>query len=83
MIFTTNTQDIPHHNAGKGEEFSLVFPLHFLKEGKADSVSITLYMSKGETGTLPEDATIIFEDKPSSGYDGLFIREQIPPRTPH
>jgi hypothetical protein len=25
---------------------------------------------------------IIFEDKPSSPYDGHFIREQIPPRTP-
>jgi hypothetical protein len=82
MIFNTNTQDTPHHDAGKEEEFLLVFPLQFLKEGKADSVSITLYMFKGETGTIAEDATIIFEDKPSSPYDGLFIREQIPPRTP-
>ena len=83
MIFTTNTQDFPHTKADKGEEFSLVFPLHFLKEGKADSISITIYLSRGETGTIVEDGTIIFEDKPSSPYDGLFIREQIPPRTPH
>jgi hypothetical protein len=82
MIFTTNTQDFPQTKADNGEEFMLAFPLHFLKEGKADSVSITIYLSRGETGTIVEDGTIIFEDKPSSPYDGLFIREQIPPRTP-
>jgi len=80
MIF--DTQDSPQRQAGKGEEFSLAFPLHFLKEGKADSVSITLYLFKGETGTIPEDVTIIFEDNPSTEYDGHFIYNQIPQPTP-
>jgi len=81
LIFNTNTQEFPQHDAGKGEEFTLVVPLHFLKEGKAGSVSITLRLYKSDHSTLPEDATIIFEDRPSSYYDGLFIHEQIPPRT--
>ena len=80
MIF--NTVDSPHREVSKGEEFSIAFPLHFLKEGKADSVSIALYMFKGQTGTILEDVTIIFEDNPSTEYDGLFIYKQIPPPTP-
>jgi hypothetical protein len=80
MIF--NTQNSPQHQASKGEEFPLVFPLHFLKQGKADSVSITLYLFKDQTGTVPENVTIIFEDNPSTEYDGLFIYKQIPPPTP-
>jgi hypothetical protein len=72
MIF--NTQDSPQRQAGKGEEFSFVFPLHFLNDGKADSVSTALYLFKDQsTATVPEDVTIIFEDKPSTEYDGLFI----------
>ena len=80
MIF--NTQDTPPRQAGKGEEFSFVFPLHFLSEGKADSVSIALYLFKDETGTVPEDLTIIFEDNPATEYDGQSIYKQIPPPTP-
>lgn len=80
MIF--NTVDSPHRQVSKGEEFSFAFPLHFLKAGKADSVSITLYMFKDQTGSIPENVTIIFENNPSSDYDGHFIYEQIPPPTP-
>src|SRR5262245_52053161 len=80
MIF--NTQDTAHREVSKDEEFSFAFPLHFLKEGKADSVSIALYMFKGQTGTISENVTIIFEDTPSSEYDGHFIYKQIPPPTP-
>jgi len=80
MIF--NTRDTPQRQVSKGEEFSIAFPLHFLKEGKADSVSIDLYLFKHETGTIPENVTIIFEDNPSTDYDGHFIYKQIPPRTP-
>ncbi|PYS32713.1 MAG: hypothetical protein DMG14_33750 [Acidobacteria bacterium] len=80
MIF--NTQDSPQRQAGKGEEFSFVFPLHFLSEGKADAVSIALYLFKDQTGTVPEDLAIIFEDNPSTEYDGHFIYKQIPPPTP-
>jgi hypothetical protein len=76
-----NTQDVPQRQADKGKEFSFVFPLHFLSEGKADSVSITLYLFKDQTATVAEHVTIIFEDNPSTEYDGLFIRKQIPPRT--
>jgi hypothetical protein len=81
MIF--NTQDTPQRQVGKGEEFSFAFPLHFFKEGKADSVSIALYLFKDETGTAAENVTIIFEDNPSSEYDGHFIYKQIPPPTPN
>ena len=77
MIF--NTVDTPHRKVGKGEEFTYIFPLHFLKQGKAERVSITLYLFKGEGGSAPQDATIIFEDKPASEYDGNFIYKQIPP----
>jgi|RhiMethySRZTD1v2_1073278.scaffolds.fasta_scaffold335378_2 hypothetical protein len=80
MIF--NTQDTSQRQAGKGEEFEFVFPLHFLKEGKADSVSIALYLFKDQTGTVPEDVVIIFENNPSTEYDGHFIYKQIPPPTP-
>jgi hypothetical protein len=80
MIF--NTQDTPQREVSKGEEFSIAFPLHVLKAGKADSVSIALYMFKGQTGTILEDVTVIFEDNPSSEYDGHFIYKQIPPPTP-
>jgi hypothetical protein len=80
MIF--NTEDTPHRQTNKDEEFTQVFPLHFLKEGKADSVSITLYLFKGETGSAPENITIIFEDNPSSDYDGHFLYSQLPPPTP-
>lgn len=80
MIFST--QKSPQHQANKGEEFSLVFPLNFLKEGKADSVSITLYLFKDQTGTAAENVTIIFEDNPSTDYDGHFLYKQIPPPTP-
>jgi hypothetical protein len=62
MIF--NTQDSPQRQAGKGEEFSFVFPLHFLNDGKADWVSIALYLFKDQTATVPENVTIIFEDNP-------------------
>src|SRR5215510_13827650 len=61
MIF--NTQDSPQRQAGKGEEFLFVLPLDFLSEGKADWVSIALYLFKDQTGTVPEDLAIIFEDK--------------------
>jgi hypothetical protein len=77
MIF--NTEDTPQRQASKGEEFSMALPLHFLKEGRADSVSITLYLFKDETGTAPEDVTIIFEENPKTDYDGQFIYAQIPP----
>jgi hypothetical protein len=77
-----NTQDTPQRQVSKGEEFSMAFPLHFLKEGKADSVSIALYMFKDETGSVLESITIIFEDNPSTEYDGQFIYKQIPPPTP-
>ena len=33
-------------------------------------------------GTVPEDLAIIFEDNPSTEYDGHFIYKQIPPPTP-
>jgi hypothetical protein len=79
MIF--NTQDSAQRQAGKGEEFSFVFPLHFLSKGKADSVSITLYLFKDQTGTVPENLAVIFEDNPSTGYDGHFIYKQLPPPT--
>ena len=59
----------------------MFFPLHFLREGKADSVSIALYLFKDQNGTVPEDVAIIFEDNPSTEYDGQFIHKQIPPRT--
>ncbi len=78
LIF--NTQDSSQRHVDKGEEFSFVFPLHFLSEGKIDSVSITLYLFKEQTGTVPEDVVIIFEDNPSTEYDGNFIYKQIPPR---
>jgi hypothetical protein len=81
MIF--NTEDSPQRQVNKGEEFSMAFPLHYLKEGKAESVSITLYMFKDQTGSVPEDVTIIFEDNPSSDYDGHFIYDRLPPPTPH
>lgn len=77
MIF--NTQSSPQHQASKGEEFSLVFPLQILKEGTADAVSMAFYLFKDQTGTAPEDVSIIFEDNPASDYDGHFIRAQIPP----
>jgi hypothetical protein len=80
MIF--NTQDSPQRHVSQGEEFSMAFPLHFLKEGKVDSVSIALYLFKDETGSILEDVTIIFEDNPSSDYDGHFIYKQLPPPTP-
>jgi len=81
MIF--NTQDSPHRQVNKGEEFSLAFPLTFLKPGKAEVVSITLYMFKDQTGSIPEDVTIIFENNPATDYDGHFIYAQIPPPKPH
>jgi hypothetical protein len=81
MIF--NTQDTPHRQVNKGEEFSFAFPLTFLKQGKAEVVSITLYMFKGQTGSIPEDVTIIFENNPQTDYDGHFIYAQIPPPTLH
>jgi hypothetical protein len=80
MIF--NTQDSPQRQVSEGEEFSLAFPLHSLKAGKADTVSISLYMFKDQTSSIPEDVSIIFEDNPSNDYDGHFIYEQIPPPTP-
>jgi len=80
MIF--NTQDSPQRQMSKGQEFSFAFPLHFLKAGKADSVSITLYMFKDQTGSILEDVAIIFENNPSTDYDGHFVYEQIPPPTP-
>jgi len=80
MVF--NTQDTAQRQVGKGEEFSFVFPLHFLSKGRADSVSIALYLFKDQTGRVPEDVTIIFEDNPSTDYDGHFIYKQIPPPTP-
>jgi hypothetical protein len=80
LIF--NTVDVPQRQAGKGEEFTHIFPLNFLKEGKADDVSISLYLFKDQTGSAPENVTIVFEDKPASRYDGHFIYEQIPPRSP-
>ena len=81
MIF--NTQDSPHRRVNKGEEFSFAFPLTFLKPGKAEVVSITLYMFKDQTGSIPEDVTIIFENNPATDYDGHFIYAQIPPPKPH
>ena len=81
MIF--NTQDSPHRQVDKGEEFLFAFPLTFLKPGKAEVVSITLYMFKDQTGSIPEDVTIIFENNPPTDYDGHFIYAQIPPSTPH
>jgi len=81
MIF--NTQDSPHRQVNKGEEFSFAFPLTFLKPGKAEVVSITLYMFKDQTGSIPEDVTIIFENNPATDYDGHFIYAQIPPPKPH
>jgi hypothetical protein len=80
LIF--NTLDTSHRQAGKGEEFTYIFPLHFMKEGKAEAVSITLYLFKDQTGSAPEDITVIFEDKPATDYDGHFIYEQIPPPSP-
>jgi hypothetical protein len=43
---------------------------------------VALYMFKDQTGTILENVTIIFEDNPSSEYDGHFIYKQIPPPTP-
>jgi len=80
LIF--NTADTPHRQVGKGEEFTYIFPLQFLKEGKAEAVSITLYLFKDQTGSAAENVTIIFEDKPATGYDGHFIYEQLPPPSP-
>lgn len=80
LIF--NTQDTPQRHVEKGEEFLFAFPLRFSSEGKVDSVSITFYLFKDETGSVPEDVTIIFENNPSTDYDGQFIYKQIPARTP-
>src|SRR5262249_21962200 len=77
-----NTQDSAQREVGKGEEFSFLFPLHFLNKGKPDSVSIALYLFKDQAGTVSEDVTIIFEDNPTTEYDGHFIYKQIPPPTP-
>jgi hypothetical protein len=77
LIF--DTVSTPHRQAGKGEEFTYIFPLQFLKQGKADTVSIALYLFKGESGSASEDVTVIFEDQPPSDYDGHFIYKQIPP----
>ena len=81
MIFST--EDSPQRQVSKGEEFSVAFPLRFLKEGKVDSVSIVLYMFKDESGTIPENVTVIFEDNPASEYDGHFIYKQLPLPTQH
>jgi hypothetical protein len=80
MVF--NTENTPHRQATKGEEFTFAFPLHFLKAGKAQSVSITLYLFKDQSGTAPENVTMIFQDKPATDYDGNFIYAQLPPPTP-
>jgi hypothetical protein len=81
MIF--NTEDTAYRQVNKGEEFSFAFPLHFLKPGKAEVISITFYMFKDQTGSIPEDVTMIFENNPATDYDGHFIYAQIPPPTPH
>jgi hypothetical protein len=36
----------------------------------------------GDRSSVPEDLAIIFEDHPSTEYDGHFIYKQIPPPTP-
>jgi hypothetical protein len=79
MIF--NTERTPQRQAVKGEEFVMVFPLNHLKAGKAESVSISLYLFKDDNGTAPENVSVVFEDNPATGYDGHFIYKQIPPRT--
>jgi hypothetical protein len=81
LIFDTVVAS-PQHQAAKGEEFTHVFPLQFLKQGKAETVSIALYLFKDENGSAPENVYIIFEDNPPSDYDGHNIYKQIPPPSP-
>jgi hypothetical protein len=80
MIFTTAGS--LQRQVSRGEEFTYVFPLRRVKEGKAESVSIALYLFKDQTGSAPEDVTIIFENHPQSAYDGHFLYAQIPPPRP-
>lgn len=73
-----HSTDVKQRKVVAGEEFVHVFPITIANDGEAAAVSIALSLFKDETGSAPENVSIIFEQDPKTDYDGHFIYKPLP-----
>ena len=78
-VFESSNEPQDQRQVNKEDSFTYVFPLKILHEGRADDVSIALYLFKAKSGPATGDIAKIFSNSPHPDDDGQFFYAALPP----
>ena len=79
VVFESANAPEDQRQVKTGDTFTYVFPLKILHEGRADDISITLYLFKGKEGPATDDVAKIYCAHPDTEDDGQFFYARLPP----
>jgi hypothetical protein len=79
IVFESSNGADTQRQVRSGEAFIHPFPLKFLNAGRANDVSITLYLFKATSGPAAGDITKVFMKSPQHDDDGKNFYGVLPP----
>lgn len=78
-IFESVNQTRDQRQVSKDESFTYVFPVKILHEGRADHISIILYLFEAASGPATGDIAKVFSNSPHPEDDGHYFYAALPP----
>lgn len=77
-VFESTNEPQNQRQVREGDSFSYVFPLKVLRPGRADTVSITLYLFKNTSDPASGDIAKVFSTLPHAEDDGQYFYATLP-----